>query len=61
MEHDPGNDDQRDIDAIRYAIDAGMKCLDTAELYAAGYAETLLAEAIKPYDRDELFISTKVH
>lgn len=60
MEHNSDNDDQRDIDAIRYAIDAGMKCIDTAELYANGYAETLLGKAIEWYDRDDLFISTKV-
>lgn len=60
MEHDENNDDQRDIDAIRYAIDSGMKCIDTAEIYGGGHAEKLVRQAIEWYDRDELFISTKV-
>jgi len=60
MEHNPDNDDQRDIDAIKYAIDAGMKCIDTAELYANGHAEKLVRKAIEWYDRNDLFISTKV-
>ena len=60
MEHDVNNDDQRDIDAIKYAIDKGMKFIDTAELYGDGQAERLVRQAIEWYDRDELFISTKV-
>lgn len=57
---DPDNNDQRDIAAIQYAISKGLTCLDTAEMYAGGYAETLLWEAIKNTPREELFISSKV-
>lgn len=60
MEHDPRNDDQRDINAIRAAIDAGVTHIDTAEKYAEGYSETLLGKAIQNYDRSKLFIASKV-
>ena len=60
MEHDPENDDKRDIDAIRYAIDSGMKSIDMAEIYGGGHAEKLVAKAIEWYDRESLYISTKV-
>lgn len=57
---DPNNDDQRDIDAIRYAIDQWLTCIDNAEMYAGGYSEILQGEAMKGYDRNNLFLSTKV-
>jgi len=57
---DPENDDQRDIQAIKYAIDQGLTCIDNAEMYAGGYSETLQWEAMKWYDTDALFLSTKV-
>lgn len=57
---DLDNNDQRDIEAIRYAIDQGLTTLDTAEMYAGGYAETLLWQAIEWYPREKLFISSKV-
>ena len=60
-EHDPENDDAADIRAIRAAIELGITHLDTAEIYANGYAEELVAEAIKGYDRSKLFIISKVH
>lgn len=59
-EADPLNDDKADIDAIRYAVDRGVTHLDTAENYAAGHSEELLGQAIKGYDRDKLFIVSKV-
>jgi len=57
---DLDNNDQRDIAAIQYAISKWLTCLDTAELYAGWYAETLLWQAIKNTPREELFISSKV-
>ena len=59
-ERDLANDDQRDIAAIQAAVALGMHHLDTAELYANGYCETLVGQAIKPLDRQQLFITTKV-
>ncbi len=52
--------DKEDISAIKLAIDLGMTHIDTAENYAAGHSEELVGEAIKPYKRSDLFITTKV-
>lgn len=57
---DPSNDDARDIAAIKYAIDQGLTCIDNAEMYAGWYSETLQWQAMKWYDREKLFLSTKV-
>lgn len=59
-EADPTNDDEADIDAIKYAISCGVTHLDTAENYATGHSEELLGQAIKGFDRDKLFIVSKV-
>jgi diketogulonate reductase-like aldo/keto reductase len=53
-------DDERLIEAIRYAVELGMKHIDSAEFYAAGHAEELVGEAVKQFSRDEVFIATKV-
>lgn len=45
---------------IRSGLDLGLRVIDTAEMYAAGHAEELIGEAIKGFDREELFIITKV-
>lgn len=60
MEYDPSNDDERDITAIRTAINTRITHIDTAEKYAAGYSEILVGKAIEGYDRSALFIATKV-
>lgn len=57
---DPENDDQRDIDGLRYGLGKGLTHIDTAEMYAAGHAEEMVAEAIANYHRDHLFITSKV-
>ena len=59
-ERNPDNDDSADIVAIRTAIELGVTHIDTAELYADGKAEELIAEAVQDYDRSELFIISKV-
>ncbi len=59
-ERDPENDDKADIEAIRTAIDLGITHIDTAEIYANGYSEMLLAEALQRYDRSKLFLVSKV-
>lgn len=60
-QHDPENDDARDIHAIRTALDLGIKLIDTAEVYANGYAEMLVAQATRVYPRSELFLTSKVY
>jgi len=57
------SDDSRDkeeVAALRTGIELGITHIDTAEMYGAGHAEMLVGEAIKPYKRDDLFITTKV-
>jgi len=56
----PENDDSRDISAIKYAIERWLTCIDTAEMYAEWYCETLVWEAIKNTPQEELFLSSKV-
>lgn len=48
------------IAAIRRGIELGMTHLDTAEMYGSGRVEEILAEAIAPFPRDALFITSKV-
>ncbi|MEM2930992.1 MAG: aldo/keto reductase [Thermoproteota archaeon] len=45
------------IAALRKGIELGINLIDTAEIYET---EGLVAEAIKGFKRDELFIATKV-
>ncbi len=51
---------KREIEALRTGIEAGMTLIDTAEMYGGGSSERLVGEAIAPYDRDELFLVSKV-
>ncbi len=55
-----GDDPDRDVAAIRAAIEAGLTHLDTAEVYGDGQAETLIAQAIEGLDRSSLQIVSKV-
>lgn len=48
-------------DALRAGIDAGMTLIDTAEMYGEGLAEQLVGEAISPYDREKLYLVSKVY
>ncbi|MBN1693850.1 aldo/keto reductase [candidate division WOR-3 bacterium] len=52
--------DAEGIAAIRGAIELGYTHIDTAEMYGAGHSEELVGLAIKDFDRDSLFITTKV-
>lgn len=49
-----------EIKSIRYALDKGIRVIDTAEMYGNGRSEILVGEAIKGYDRDKIFIISKV-
>lgn len=51
---------KEELTSIRYALDNGIKLIDTAEMYGNGNSERLIAEAIKGYDRDKLYIVSKV-
>lgn len=51
---------EENVTAIRMAIELGLTHIDTAEYYGAGHTEELVGEAVEPYQRDSLFITTKV-
>jgi diketogulonate reductase-like aldo/keto reductase len=50
---------REELAALREGLDLGMTLIDTAEMYADGAAEELVAEAIYGR-RDEVFLVTKV-
>ncbi len=52
--------DSETVTAIRMALELGLTHLDTAEYYGAGHAEELVGEAIEGWDREKLFITSKV-
>lgn len=60
LERDFKNDDKADIKAIEIAINSGVTHIDTAEMYANGYSETLVGNAISTYKRENLFLVSKV-
>lgn len=52
---------QQELSALRAGLDAGMTLLDTAEMYGEGAAEQLLGRAIQGYDREKLYLVSKVY
>jgi aryl-alcohol dehydrogenase-like predicted oxidoreductase len=58
-----GNLDQTAVDEqIKMAIDAGVNCIDTANIYSEGLSEIMIGKAIKNLgiDRNDLVLATKV-
>ena len=51
---------EREISALRLAIDLGMRLIDTAEMYGDGGAEEVVGKAIAGR-RDEVFLVSKVY
>ncbi|MCH5347706.1 MAG: aldo/keto reductase [Oscillospiraceae bacterium] len=50
-----------EIEALQAGIDSGLTLIDTAEMYGSGRSEDLIGEAIKDYDRKDLFLVSKVY
>lgn len=50
---------QEEVEALQRGLDAGMKLIDTAEMYGTGAAEEVVGEAIRGR-RDEAFLVSKV-
>lgn len=50
-----------EVEALRWGIDHGMTLIDTAEMYGDGAAEELVGDAIRPYNRNDLFLVSKVY
>ncbi|MFX0105777.1 MAG: aldo/keto reductase [Candidatus Hodarchaeota archaeon] len=46
--------------SIRKGIELGITHIDTAEIYGRGTSEKIVGEVISEYDRDDLFITTKL-
>lgn len=53
--------EEQEIKALRAGIDAGIQLIDTAEMYGSGKAEQLIGKAIQGYERDKLFLISKVY
>ncbi|KAF1296772.1 aldo/keto reductase [Enterococcus sp. JM4C] len=51
---------ETEIQALRTGIEHGVEVIDTAEMYGNGASERAVAEAIAPYNREDLFIISKV-
>ncbi|WXG39457.1 MAG: aldo/keto reductase [Candidatus Freyarchaeum deiterrae] len=47
-------------DSLRKGIELGMTHIDTAEVYAWGVAERAVGEVVSEYNRDDLFITSKL-
>nr|WP_294549752.1 aldo/keto reductase [uncultured Rhodopila sp.] len=54
-----GGDAAREADALRLGADLGLSLIDTAEMYASGGAEEVVARAVQGI-RDRVFIVSKV-
>jgi diketogulonate reductase-like aldo/keto reductase len=55
-----GGDRRREADALRLGLDLGLTLIDTAEMYADGGAEEVVADAIAGR-REEVFLVSKVY
>jgi aryl-alcohol dehydrogenase-like predicted oxidoreductase len=54
-------DEERSIELIHRALDAGINFLDTANIYSRGESEEIVGEAIESRNREELVVATKVY
>ncbi|MCD4760461.1 aldo/keto reductase [bacterium] len=54
------DNDEKYIKSLKQSIELGLTHIDTAKKYSAGHAEELVGKAIKNFDRNKLFITTKV-
>ncbi len=52
---------ERESNALRQGVEAGMNLIDTAEMYGEGAAEQLIGKAVNGLDRESLFIVSKVY
>lgn len=50
-----------ELSALRAGLDAGVRLIDTAEMYGDGATEELVGDAIRRRDRESLFIVSKVY
>jgi len=48
------------VKILKYGLDLGIQLIDTAELYGKGLTEKIIGEAIAGYQRQKIFIISKV-
>lgn len=52
--------DKEHIEALRYGLELGINLIDTAEFYASGHSEELVGKAIEGFEREDIFIVSKI-
>ncbi|PCG18780.1 aldo/keto reductase [Brachyspira sp. G79] len=54
---------QKEAEAIAFALENGVRLIDTAEMYGEGKAESIIGDALKISDikREDIFIVSKVY
>lgn len=52
--------DRESVEVLRRGFELGITLVDTAEMYGGGHAEELVGEAVKEFDREDLFVISKV-
>lgn len=55
------NPREQEFEALRAGLDAGVRLIDTAEMYGEGLAEELVGDALRGYDRSQVFLVSKVY
>lgn len=50
---------KEEVASLRYGVEAGLKVVDTAEMYGGGRSESLVGEAMRDM-RDDIFLVSKV-
>lgn len=50
---------KEEVASLRHGVEAGLKVVDTAEMYGQGRSESLVGEAMRDV-RDDVFLVTKV-
>jgi uncharacterized protein len=61
----PQNEDktvdlEKSIPLLQRGIDLGINYIDTAYVYINGTSEVAVGQAIKPYQREKLYLATKI-
>ena len=55
------SDHDEAIRIIHRALDAGINCIDTADVYSFGESEEIVGKALAQKDREKVIVATKVH
>ena len=52
--------DDREIEAIRYCLELGQNHIDTAEMYGAGHTDEIVGNAIDGKVREDIYVADKL-